>query len=140
MELFHGPTWSFKDLALSCVGQFIPYFLSKRKKHFNIIVGRERTKSLLSFSSVLPFIFKTCHIRLNHRNNKPQRFNLNVYFFYWFCQIYLFRNVRWYRKFGHWSRKGTEVDWHCGAPPKGALFTDTGTSDDHCDRGQCTRV
>lgn len=39
MELFHGPTWSFKDLALSCVGQFIPYFLSKRKKHFNIIVG-----------------------------------------------------------------------------------------------------
>lgn len=71
MELFHGPTWSFKDLALSCVGQFIPYFLSKRKKHFNIIVGRERTKSFFSLSSVLPFVFETLkmHIRRNHRNN-----------------------------------------------------------------------
>ncbi|XP_078310780.1 threonine synthase-like 2 isoform X3 [Crassostrea virginica] len=39
MELFHGPTWAFKDLALSCVGQFLPYFLSKRKKHINILVG-----------------------------------------------------------------------------------------------------
>eukprot|EP00105_Crassostrea_gigas_P042287 XP_019926435.1 PREDICTED: LOW QUALITY PROTEIN: threonine synthase-like 2 [Crassostrea gigas] len=38
MELFHGPTWSFKDLALSCVGQFLSYFLSKRKEHF-IILG-----------------------------------------------------------------------------------------------------
>ncbi|XP_062602967.1 threonine synthase-like 2 [Saccostrea cucullata] len=39
MELFHGPTWAFKDLALSCVGQFLQYFLSKRKKHLNILVG-----------------------------------------------------------------------------------------------------
>lgn len=40
MELFHGPTWSFKDLALSCVGQFLSYFLSKRKEHFIILGGK----------------------------------------------------------------------------------------------------
>ncbi|CAC5360111.1 THNSL2 [Mytilus coruscus] len=39
MELFHGTTWAFKDLALSCVGQFLEYFLSKQKKHLTIVVG-----------------------------------------------------------------------------------------------------
>lgn len=39
MELFHGTTWAFKDLALSCVGQFLEYFLSKRQKHLTILVG-----------------------------------------------------------------------------------------------------
>ena len=40
MELFHGATWAFKDLALSCVGQFLEYFLSKRKRHLTIVVGK----------------------------------------------------------------------------------------------------
>ncbi|KAK3599421.1 hypothetical protein CHS0354_036440 [Potamilus streckersoni] len=39
MELFHGKTWAFKDLALSCVGQFYNYFCAKRKQHFIILVG-----------------------------------------------------------------------------------------------------
>lgn len=39
MELFHGTTWAFKDLALSCVGQFLEYFLSKQKKHLTLVVG-----------------------------------------------------------------------------------------------------
>ncbi|OWF40335.1 threonine synthase-like 2 [Mizuhopecten yessoensis] len=39
IELFHGVTWAFKDLALSCVGQFLEYFLNKRQKHLTIIVG-----------------------------------------------------------------------------------------------------
>ncbi|XP_052772937.1 threonine synthase-like 2 [Mya arenaria] len=39
LELFHGRTWAFKDVALSCVGQFINYFCSKSKKHYTIIVG-----------------------------------------------------------------------------------------------------
>ncbi|WAR21412.1 THNS2-like protein, partial [Mya arenaria] len=37
LELFHGRTWAFKDVALSCVGQFINYFCSKSKKHYTII-------------------------------------------------------------------------------------------------------
>ena len=39
MELFHGKTWSFKDLALSCIGQFLQYFLSQDNKHVTILVG-----------------------------------------------------------------------------------------------------
>jgi len=37
-ELFHGPTQSFKDYALSLVGQFMRYFLSQRKDHVTILV------------------------------------------------------------------------------------------------------
>ena len=39
LELFHGSTLAFKDLALSCVGQMLEYFLEKRKKHITILVG-----------------------------------------------------------------------------------------------------
>ncbi|XP_035673866.1 threonine synthase-like 2 isoform X1 [Branchiostoma floridae] len=39
LELWHGATLAFKDLALSCVGQFLEYFLEKRKKHVTIVVG-----------------------------------------------------------------------------------------------------
>ena len=39
LELFHGKTWAFKDLALSCVGQLYNYFCSKKKKHYTIVVG-----------------------------------------------------------------------------------------------------
>ncbi|XP_045189483.2 threonine synthase-like 2 [Mercenaria mercenaria] len=39
LELFHGKTWAFKDLALSCVGQFINYFCSRSKTHYTVIVG-----------------------------------------------------------------------------------------------------
>nr|XP_060635712.1 threonine synthase-like 2 [Anolis sagrei ordinatus] len=39
LELWHGPTYAFKDLSLSCTGQFLQYFLKKRKKHVSILVG-----------------------------------------------------------------------------------------------------
>ncbi|KAM4810302.1 threonine synthase-like 2 [Rhinophrynus dorsalis] len=39
MEMWHGTTHAFKDLAMSCVGQFLDYFLKKRNKHVNILVG-----------------------------------------------------------------------------------------------------
>jgi threonine synthase len=47
MELFHGTTWAFKDLALSCVGQFLEYgcprsFSTDLQPHLN-------TKSKISF-------------------------------------------------------------------------------------------
>uniref|UniRef100_A0A8C3F6N3 Threonine synthase like 2 n=1 Tax=Chrysemys picta bellii TaxID=8478 RepID=A0A8C3F6N3_CHRPI len=40
LELWHGVTYAFKDLSLSCTGQFLQYFLKKRKKHITILVGR----------------------------------------------------------------------------------------------------
>ncbi|XP_038608843.1 threonine synthase-like 2 isoform X1 [Tachyglossus aculeatus] len=39
LELWHGITYAFKDLALSCTGQFLQYFLEKRQKHVTILVG-----------------------------------------------------------------------------------------------------
>lgn len=39
LELWHGVTYAFKDLSLSCTGQFLQYFLKKRKKHISILVG-----------------------------------------------------------------------------------------------------
>ncbi|XP_028938777.1 threonine synthase-like 2 isoform X4 [Ornithorhynchus anatinus] len=39
LELWHGVTYAFKDLALSCTGQFLQYFLEKRQKHVTIVVG-----------------------------------------------------------------------------------------------------
>ncbi|XP_077773689.1 threonine synthase-like 2 [Podarcis muralis] len=39
LELWHGVTYAFKDLSLSCAGQFLQYFLKKKKKHVTILVG-----------------------------------------------------------------------------------------------------
>ncbi|GCC37017.1 hypothetical protein chiPu_0015517 [Chiloscyllium punctatum] len=39
LELWHGVTFAFKDLAMSCVGQLLQYFLRKRQKHVTILVG-----------------------------------------------------------------------------------------------------
>uniref|UniRef100_S4RTP3 Threonine synthase N-terminal domain-containing protein n=1 Tax=Petromyzon marinus TaxID=7757 RepID=S4RTP3_PETMA len=38
LELFHGPTMAFKDLAMCCLAQFILYFLQKEDKHVTIVV------------------------------------------------------------------------------------------------------
>lgn len=52
IELFHGVTWSFKDLALSCVGQFLEYFLNKRKTHLTIVVGTSGDTGSASIEAV----------------------------------------------------------------------------------------
>ncbi|KAM6266508.1 threonine synthase-like 2 isoform 3-T3 [Spheniscus humboldti] len=39
LELWHGVTYAFKDLSLSCTGQFLQYFLEKKQKHVTILVG-----------------------------------------------------------------------------------------------------
>lgn len=39
LELYHGKTWAFKDLALSCVGQLYNYFCAKNQRHYTILVG-----------------------------------------------------------------------------------------------------
>ena len=38
LELFHGPTLAFKDIAMQLLGNFYEYYLSKNSKQINIIV------------------------------------------------------------------------------------------------------
>ena len=39
LELFHGPTLAFKDIAMQLLGNFYEYYLKKNKKNINIIVA-----------------------------------------------------------------------------------------------------
>ncbi|KAK7055046.1 Threonine synthase-like 2 [Halocaridina rubra] len=39
VELFHGTTMAFKDLALSVVGGLLDYYLNKNKRHITILIG-----------------------------------------------------------------------------------------------------
>jgi len=39
LELFHGPTLAFKDVAMQLIGNFYEYYLKKKNKKINIIVA-----------------------------------------------------------------------------------------------------
>ncbi|XP_014430039.2 threonine synthase-like 2 [Pelodiscus sinensis] len=52
LELWHGVTYAFKDLSLSCTGQFLQYFLKKRKKHVTILVGTSGDTGSAAIESV----------------------------------------------------------------------------------------
>ncbi|MDC0043981.1 threonine synthase [Candidatus Pelagibacter sp.] len=39
LELFHGPTLAFKDIAMQLLGNFYEYYLSKNDKRINVIVA-----------------------------------------------------------------------------------------------------
>ena len=39
LELFHGPTLAFKDIAMQIIGNFYEYYLSKNENFINIIVA-----------------------------------------------------------------------------------------------------
>ena len=39
LELFHGPTLAFKDIAMQLLGNFYEYYLSKNNKSINVIVA-----------------------------------------------------------------------------------------------------
>ena len=40
MELFHGPTLAFKDIAMQLIGNFYQYYLGHDQKKINIIVNK----------------------------------------------------------------------------------------------------
>ena len=40
LELFHGETFAFKDLAMTCTVRFLEYFLQKESSRATILVGR----------------------------------------------------------------------------------------------------
>ncbi|CAB1424676.1 unnamed protein product [Pleuronectes platessa] len=39
LELFHGETLAFKDLAMTCTVRFLEYFLQKEKRRATVVVG-----------------------------------------------------------------------------------------------------
>jgi threonine synthase len=39
LELFHGPTLAFKDIAMQLLGNFYEYYLKKTNKNINVIVA-----------------------------------------------------------------------------------------------------
>ena len=39
LELYHGPTLAFKDIAMQLIGNFYEYYLQKNNKKINIIVA-----------------------------------------------------------------------------------------------------
>jgi threonine synthase len=57
-ELWHGPTLAFKDLALTCVAQFIEYFNNKNSCHVTALVatsgdtGSSAIESVRSFKNI----------------------------------------------------------------------------------------
>lgn len=57
LELFHGETLAFKDLAMSCTSQFLQYFLRKDGKRATILVGMKWRPSHIS-SEVLWWRFR----------------------------------------------------------------------------------
>lgn len=40
LELFHGDTLAFKDLAMTCTVRFIDYFLHKENDRATVLVGK----------------------------------------------------------------------------------------------------
>uniref|UniRef100_A0A7N9CJX9 Threonine synthase-like 2 n=1 Tax=Macaca fascicularis TaxID=9541 RepID=A0A7N9CJX9_MACFA len=52
LELWHGVTYAFKDLSLSCTAQFLQYFLEKREKHVTVVVGTSGDTGSAAIESV----------------------------------------------------------------------------------------
>lgn len=40
LELFHGDTLAFKDLAMTCTVRFLDYFLRKDNHRATVVVGK----------------------------------------------------------------------------------------------------
>ncbi|ESO85721.1 hypothetical protein LOTGIDRAFT_239640 [Lottia gigantea] len=51
-ELFHGRTWSFKDYAMSVMGQLLEHFLSRAKKHRTLLIATSGDTGSAAISAV----------------------------------------------------------------------------------------
>ena len=54
LELFHGPTLAFKDIAMQLIGNFYQYHLGRDQKKINIIVATSGDTGCLLYTSPSP--------------------------------------------------------------------------------------
>ena len=50
LELFHGPTLAFKDVAMQLIGNFYEYYLSKNSEKINIVVATSGDRGAVSYT------------------------------------------------------------------------------------------
>jgi len=68
LELFHGPTLAFKDIAMQLLGNFYEYFLNKNNKKINVIVATSGDTGAAAIDSIKGK--KNMNIFVLHPHNK----------------------------------------------------------------------
>ena len=68
LELFHGPTLAFKDIAMQLLGNFYEYYLSKNNKNINVIVATSGDTGAAAIDAIKGK--KNMNIFILHPNNK----------------------------------------------------------------------
>ena len=52
LELFHGPTLAFKDIAMQLLGSFYEYYLKKNNNNINVIVATSGDTGAAAINSI----------------------------------------------------------------------------------------
>ena len=68
LELYHGPTLAFKDVAMQLIGNFYEYYLKKNNKRINIIVATSGDTGAAAIDAIGGK--KNINIFVLHPNNK----------------------------------------------------------------------
>jgi threonine synthase len=68
LELFHGPTLAFKDIAMQLLGNFYEYYLNKNNKNINVIVATSGDTGAAAINAIKGK--KNMNIFVLHPNNK----------------------------------------------------------------------
>ena len=68
LELFHGPTLAFKDIAMQLLGNFYEYYLKKNNKNINVIVATSGDTGAAAINAIKGK--KNMNIFVLHPNNK----------------------------------------------------------------------
>lgn len=67
LELFHGGTLAFKDLAMTCTVRFLDYFLRKENCRATVLVGKKATLVTSCDKTKEKVFFKPFYSGLRHR-------------------------------------------------------------------------
>jgi threonine synthase len=68
LELFHGPTLAFKDIAMQLLGNFYEHYLSKNNKNINVIVATSGDTGAAAIDAIKGK--KNMNIFILHPHNK----------------------------------------------------------------------